>query len=166
MEGMNDCLVKPFREDQLFRKIISNVNKDSLPARTLPKRKFPQRKAPAGKSKALYDLSLLMRDDPGNAAFLKRMLSIFIETIPASVDSMQEHFANEEWDLVSTLAHKIKPTLDGTGIISLRDTIRNIEGFREKKRTPSQLREDIATLRSTIDEVVRSFKGEMERIQT
>lgn len=165
-EGMNDCLVKPFREEQLFRKILSNINKDNLSARSLPKRKFPQRKTPVGKSKALYDLSLLMRDDPGNAVFLKRMLSIFIETIPASVDSMEEHFMNEEWEMVSTLAHKIKPTLDGTGIVSLRDTIRNIEGYLDKKRTPSQLGEDIATLRMTIDQVVRSFQKEIERIQS
>jgi signal transduction histidine kinase/ActR/RegA family two-component response regulator len=164
-EGMNDCLVKPFREEQLFRKILSNINKDNLPSGTLPKRKFPQRKTPGMKGKSLYDLSLLMRDDPGNDAFLRRMLSIFIETIPASVASMEEFYENGDWDMVSSLAHKIKPTLDGTGITSVREIIRNIESFSEKKRSPVQLGEDISTLRKIIDEVVRSFEKEIERIQ-
>ena len=165
-EGMNDCLVKPFREEQLFRKILANIHKDNLPSGTLSKRKFPQRKTPGVKGKSLYDLSLLMRDDPGNDAFLQRMLSIFIETIPASVASMEEFHENGDWDMVSSLAHKIKPTLDGTGIISVRETIRNIESFSEKKRSPAQLGEDISTLRKIIDEVVRSFAKEIERIQS
>jgi CheY-like chemotaxis protein len=165
-EGMNDCLVKPFREDQLFRKILSNVNRDSLLSRTFPKRRFPQRKSPSAKTKSLYDLSLLMRDDPGNEVFLRRMLSIFIETIPAAVTSMEDYFQAGDWEMVSTLAHKIKPTLDGTGIVSTRDMIRNIESFREKKRTTDQLGEDIKALKKIIDEVVRSFKKEVDRIQT
>lgn len=165
MEGMNDCLVKPFKEEQLFRKIQSNVKRSGIASRTLPKRKFPQRHNPEPEKVALYDLIPLMRDDPGNSQFMKRMLSIFIETIPASIDSMEEHFINEEWDSVSAIAHKIKPTLEGTGIFSARELIRNIELFREKKRNPVLVAEDISSLKALITEVIISFRQEIDRLQ-
>lgn len=61
---------------------------------------------------------------------MQKMLEIFIETIPESVNRMNEHFKQSEMDAVATLAHKIKPTIDGVGISSLYQTIRNVEKYR------------------------------------
>jgi HPt (histidine-containing phosphotransfer) domain-containing protein len=109
----------------------------------------------------LYDLNLLKRDARENTEFIRRMLSIFIDTIPPIVRKMNEHFVKGEMDAVCTLAHKIKPTLDGAGIFSLREVIRNIENYREKKRTRDQLEKDLDQLKKIIESVIEGFHAEI-----
>ena len=160
-EGMNDWVVKPFKEEALYRKIAQHISGKSLSPETMKRRKFPQRKSPVVVQDKLYDLSGLRRDDPSNPAFLRKMLTIFIETIPGIVDTMQLHFEKGEMEAVSTLAHKIKPTLDGAGIHVLKEVIRNIEGYRDKRRNSDQLKSDLDQLKQVISEVTEEFRKEI-----
>ena len=93
------------------------------------------------------------------------MLQIFMDTIPPIVEKMQEHFEKGEMDAVSTLAHKIKPTIDGTGISSLHETIRNMENYREKKRSGEQMANDLKRLREVITAVNSAFMKEIKSIE-
>jgi PAS domain S-box-containing protein len=162
-EGMNDFLVKPFKEESLYKKIAIHIlGKDKINS-TL-KRKFPTRKRPIPISVRLYNLSLLREDARDNPEFIKRMLNIFIETIPPIIEKMHEHYENNEMDAISTLAHKIKPTLDGAGIFSLKESIRNIESYRDKKRTPEQLKVDIDLLQKVISIVTSEFVKELKNL--
>jgi PAS domain S-box-containing protein len=162
-EGMNDFLVKPFKEESLYKKIAIHIlGKDKINS-TL-KRKFPTRKRPIPIGVRLYNLSLLRDDARDNPEFIKRMLNIFIETIPPIIEKMHEHYENNEMDAISTLAHKIKPTLDGAGIISLKESIRNIESYRDKKRTPEQLKVDIDLLQKVISIVTSEFVKELKNL--
>ncbi|CAN5445735.1 hypothetical protein BH11BAC2_BH11BAC2_01380 [soil metagenome] len=164
-EGLNDCLIKPFKEDTLFRKIALHIKGKERLASTIHQPRFPQRKRPVSSKEKLYDLSLLKRDARDNPQFMMRMLSLFIESIPPIIEKMQDHFAKGEMDAISTLAHKIKPTLDGAGIFSLKETIRNIENYRDKKRTRDQLKTDILNLEDVILIVIQSFRKEMEQLE-
>jgi len=161
-EGMNDYLIKPFKEDALLKKIQSHVKVENLSHAHTSKTKFPSRKRPVLSNDQLYNLSLLKSDARDNPVFLKRMLTLFIDTIPPIVNKMDQHFEKGEMDSISSLAHKIKPTLDGAGIFSLKATIRNIENYRDKKRTKSELQKDLQDLRLSIALVVKSFQKEIE----
>jgi CheY-like chemotaxis protein len=160
-EGMNDWLLKPFRDEALYRKIVRHLEFREGVSDRVSNRKFPLRRKPLAEQGRLFDLSLLKKDTPDNPAFIRRMLGIFIDTIPPIVERMKYHFERGEMDEVSELAHKIKPTLDGAGIISLRDTIRNLELHREKRRSPDQIREDMNQLCTVIEKVVEEFRKEM-----
>jgi hypothetical protein len=56
--------------------------------------------------------------------------------------------------------------LDGVAIHSLKDVIRNIEGYRDKKRTSEQLREDLDVLQRVITEVVKMFEVEIDSLDS
>jgi hypothetical protein len=160
-DGMDDYLVKPYKEEALFKKIIAHLkSKDNIPE-TFSTPRFPARKRPVLLENQLYDLNLLKRDARENTDFIRRMLAIFIDTIPPIVRKMDEHFVKGEMDAVCTLAHKIKPTLDGAGIFSLREVIRNIENYREKKRTRDQLEKDLDQLKKIIESVIEGFHAEI-----
>ncbi len=160
--GMTDLLIKPYKEATLFSKIASHItNSDPALMNALNRPRFPARKKPTTPQINLYDLSFLENDSRNNPAFMQRMLTIFIETIPPIIAQMKNHFEKNEIDSICTLAHKIKPTLDGAGIISLRETIRNIEGYRDKKRTRDQLTNDIQRLEEVLEKVVISFREEI-----
>ena len=161
-EGMNDYLIKPFKEDALLKKIQSHIKVENLIHANTSKTKFPSRKRPVLSNDQLYNLSLLKSDARDNPVFLKRMLTLFIETIPPIVNKMDQHFEKGEMDSISSLAHQIKPTLDGAGIFSLKATIRNIENYRDKKRTKSDLQKDLQDLRISIALVVKCFQKEID----
>jgi PAS domain S-box-containing protein len=163
-EGMNDCVIKPFKEETLFRRIIMQLEGEERFKIAFKQKRFPLRKKPVPSGVQLYDLDLLRKDTRNNPAFIIKMLTIFIDTIPAIVERMREHYAKGEMDAISTLAHKIKPTLDGTGISSLHDTIRNIENYREKKRTSEQMAADLDRLEEVIGVVTREFHVEIEKL--
>ena len=128
--------------------------------------RFPTRRKPVSNSECLYDLSLLRSNVQNNEAFIKRMLDIFIDTIPPLIDQMHDHFERNEIDSICSIAHKIKPTLDGAGIISLHDVIRNIENFREKKRTRDKLGFDLNKLKEVIGQVIKEFREKRNQMST
>jgi PAS domain S-box-containing protein len=164
-EGMTDLLVKPYKEITLFSKISTHIKSgDPSLISALQRPRFPARKKPSQQQDTLYDLSLLQNDSKNNPAFIQRMLTIFIESIPPIIEQMKYHFEKNEIDSICSLAHKIKPTLDGAGIISLRETIRNIEGYRDKRRTRNQLTADIQRLEEVLKKVVKSFGAEIEKL--
>ncbi|MEP7262928.1 MAG: ATP-binding protein [Bacteroidota bacterium] len=163
-EGMTDLLVKPYKEVTLFSKIATHIkNGDPSLISALQRPRFPARKKPSTQQVTLYDLSLLQNDSKNNPAFIQRMLTIFIESIPPIIEQMKYHLLKNEIDSICSLAHKLKPTLDGAGIISLRETIRNIEGYRDKKRTRDQLTADIQRLDEVLKKVVISFRDEISK---
>ncbi len=158
-EGMSDLLIKPYKEETLFTKIAAQIKLTNPSLITsLQRPRFPTRRKPVSNNESLYDLSLLRNNVRNNEEFIKRMLDIFIDTIPPLIAQMLDHFNRNEIDSICSIAHKIKPTLDGAGIISLRETIRNIENFREKKRTRDQLGLDLNKLNEVIGKVIEEFQ--------
>ncbi|MFN6091243.1 MAG: PAS domain S-box protein [Bacteroidota bacterium] len=162
--GMNDVIVKPFKDDLLYKKIVTlcSGNVDLI---KVVKRKYPARKKPEAESSKLYNLSFLEKEIGPNSEFMQRMLEIFIETIPDAVNRMNGYFVSGDMDAVATLAHKIKPTIDSAGITSLYQTIRDVEKYRESKRTSTQLKNDLIKIETTINAVVYDFKIEIESIK-
>jgi hypothetical protein len=164
-EGMNDCLIKPFKEETLFRRIIILLEGDERFKMAFQQKRFPVRKKPVPSGLQLYNLDLLRKDAPNNKDFIKKMLQIFIDTIPTIIERMNEHYEKGEMDAISTLAHKIKPTIDGTGISSLHETIRNMENYRERKRTSEQMAADLNRLREVISAVTLEFHTEIGKLK-
>ncbi|MBK7964720.1 MAG: response regulator [Bacteroidetes bacterium] len=164
--GMNDWVVKPFKEETLYRKMARHLRGNDLLSETMKKRKFPTRKKPVVfYDDLLYDLSALKNDQPSNRLFLIKMLTIFVDTIPVSVEKMFHHFEKNELEEVSKKAHKIKPSIDSAGIVLLRECIRNIEEYKEKKRNLAQMKSDLTLLRKVIAEVVEGFNKEIEKLR-
>ncbi|MFN0188951.1 MAG: PAS domain-containing protein, partial [Bacteroidia bacterium] len=164
--GMNDWVVKPFKEETLYRKLAMHIRGKDWLSESMKKRKFPVRKKPnVLANELLYDLSSLKSDHPSNKAFLIKMLSLFIETIPVSVENMILFFEKNQLDQVSKVAHKIKPSIEGAGILVLKECIRNVEDFSEKKRSPVQLKADLALIQKVIGEVVVAFDMEIKKLK-
>lgn len=164
-EGMNDCLVKPFKEETLFRRILLQLEGEERFKMGFPRKRYPVRKQPTPSGDQLFNLNLLRNDSPNNAQFILKMLQIFLDTIPPIIEKMSEHFDKGEMDAISSLAHKIKPTLDGTGISSLHETIRNMENYREKKRTREQMLSDLTRVKEVIGLVTGEFRKKIENLK-
>jgi len=76
---------------------------------------------------SLYDLTMVRAVSGGDEGFIKKMVLLFVETVPPSVTDLKLAVEKEEWEQVGKLAHKLKSTVDSMGIVSLRDDIRSLE---------------------------------------
>ncbi len=94
--GMNDCLAKPFEEQDLYHKLTA--------LRALPSLVRP------------YDLTKLRAMARGREAFVGKIIRSFLTNTPATLAQLQEAAAAGQWSRVAELTHHIKPNLVALGI--------------------------------------------------
>lgn len=116
--GMNDFLSKPFEEEELIQMLCHWLESGSIESKSNKQ---------ALQTKRLYDLSSLNRISQGNTAFLKKMVTLFNEQVPKSVQEMKDALQQKDFTKLRSIAHKIKPAIDNMGIAALHQVIRDIE---------------------------------------
>jgi PAS domain S-box-containing protein len=157
--GMNDYLAKPFDEERLFRVISRNLAKHPRPVEAggesdLTIKNNTRMSAVPAK---LYDLSMVQSVSGGDEGFIKKMVALFIETVPQNVNDLKKALQEENWDQVGKTAHKLKSTVDSMGIKSIRQEIRAVEANSKQK----QSLEEIPALVATIDAVIGDCIGQL-----
>ena len=160
--GMSDFLPKPFEEAQLFQVISRNLMKNGCKSgesdqndqkiHTLTLR---------GKPDKLYDLSMVRSVSGGDDEFIKKMVLLFIETVPQNVDELNKALKNENWDQVSKMAHKLKSTIDSMGIISLKTDIRTVEANAKQKESLQLLPSLASKIEMVINDCIKQLNEEI-----
>lgn len=117
--GMNDYLVKPYREDDLYSKIglFKNWNMNVEDTAVLSK-KIP-----------LYSLAQLQEIAKDDESFIDNMLRMFINVASEGIIQFKENLANNDIESIRKLAHKIKPNVQILEITTLSDKILLLEKF-------------------------------------
>lgn len=128
--GMNDYLAKPFTPEDLYRKLFKEL-------KIVPQKKNiilePVEKVSKVKKKKLYDLNYLKKVSDNNVEFIKEMVQTFVNSIPEVLQELEEGLAAKDWDRISRLAHKVKPTFTLIGLDDLKVSIVFIEVNAGKK---------------------------------
>ena len=75
----------------------------------------------------LYDLTMVESIGGGDPAFVRKMVQLFIDTMPKNVDEINAALQSKDWEQVGKLAHKMKATIDSMAIVSLQEDIRTLE---------------------------------------
>jgi len=163
--GMSDYLAKPFDEARLFRVISRNLSRLQTPV-----------EAPApiaahthnnntsnmipGNSR-LYDLSMVQSVSGGDENFIKKMVALFIETVPQNMQDLKNALNEENWDQVGKTAHKLKSTIDSMGIKSIRQEIRTVEANARQKEGLDVVPGLVATVDNVIKECIGQLQAEV-----
>lgn len=156
--GMNDYLSKPFTEPNLFQIIAHNLTNVT----TNYYAPMPEMPEPAVQpTVTLYNLAMVNNISGGDDGFVKRMLQLFLDTIPPSLAEMQQETTRQNWEQVGKLAHKMKSTIDSMGIVSLKETIRFIENNGKKgtdsDSIPDKVNEVDAVMQQCMEQVRNDF---------
>ncbi len=77
----------------------------------------------------LYNLSKL--EAMNDQSFTDKMVDLFLTNIPLDLDKMEKAINEEDYDLVTSIAHKIKPSAAYVCVDSLFDDVKNIEAWEE-----------------------------------
>jgi CheY-like chemotaxis protein len=148
--GMNDFVLKPFREEKLIEVICDLIESQSIDHSI--EIKSPLRSNP------LYSLENLQ--SIGGVAFVKRMTDVFVALSLKSISEMKKAYRLGDFVELGKLAHKIKPSLDNLAIHSLTDIIRDVEknavNYGKSERLEGLLEEIEQVLNKVVDELKES----------
>lgn len=159
--GMNDYLTKPFKEKELFDVLERVVSKSNIfgsrfiaTETTTP----TSNNLAVNPENNLYDLTLVNELASGNEDFIKSLIQIFLDTIPATSKELLAEVQNENWVQAGKLAHKLKSTIDTMLIVSLKEDIRAIE---MSGKTLTNL-EQVPALAQKTDEIITQVTAQLK----
>ncbi|MBO9566596.1 MAG: response regulator [Niastella sp.] len=157
--GMNDYLPKPFNEPNLFSIIAHNLTDMITTTTTTVKAPLQETILPAADPPVkLYNLTMIYGIAGGDENFVRRMLKLFLDTMPDTLVEIQQNTAMQNWTLVSKLAHKMKSTIDSMGITSLKDIIRQIEQNGKKGEQTELLTAQVSLVETVMRECIAQVK--------
>jgi PAS domain S-box-containing protein len=151
--GMNDYITKPYEEEKLIGTIykILHPNQRNFVFEARP-RTAVEKKIPT--EKKLYDLSKLKKLTGNNDDYYKRMIHIFIESSKQAIEELTTAMATNDLNTIHRTAHRIKPSLDHLGIVSLHQVIRSVETRSKTGENSALLAQEIHEVKSTLQEVL------------
>lgn len=113
---------------------------------------------PEGK---LYDLSMIKEISHGNNDFVKKMMLLFIETMPPAIAELKQHLSTSNWSDLGAIAHKIKPSIDTVGIQLLKEDIRTIEKNAKELSNLSDIPVLLEKFEIVLNKVMSDLQSEM-----
>jgi HPt (histidine-containing phosphotransfer) domain-containing protein len=78
-------------------------------------------------SDKLYNLDFVNSMAGGNQDFINQLLTLFVDSVPESIDLINKHYANNDLDNLAKEAHKLKSTINTVQIPSFIEKIKEIE---------------------------------------
>jgi len=154
--GMNDYITKPYEEE----KLISTINKILHPKQNGVAFNAPAKieNKSSAVEKKLYDLSKLRKLTGNNDDYYKRMIHIFIDSSKQAIEELTKASDAKDLDTIYRTAHRIKPSLDHLGIVSLHHVIRSVEIRAKAGENSALLMQEIAEIKTTLQNVLSDLQ--------
>ncbi|MEI6584902.1 MAG: PAS domain S-box protein [Sediminibacterium sp.] len=164
--GMNDYITKPFTEEKLYTVISRFLQPSDKPI-------FQKKNdiildnsteiLPFTNSLdevLLYDLTMVEEIGKDNPSFLPKMVFLFLDQVSEDLMNMNHATVEQDWMTVSRLAHRMKPSIEGMGIISLRESIKTVENNTKKIDTivPSQIIDLVTEITVVLEKVFAQLR--------
>jgi PAS domain S-box-containing protein len=157
--GMNDCVTKPYTEEFLYERIVSNLKLTGMaPAGNFGSivAKEPEINIELMENTGkLYDLTMIETISKNNQDFVNKMISMFCDITVQDVDKLKAAATSGDWETVGQLAHKLKSTVGNMGVEPLKDVLRNLE--LRNHDNPNAL---VAELDETLKKVIVQLKAD------
>jgi CheY-like chemotaxis protein len=152
--GMNDCIAKPFEEEDLIKLILKWVGKDLQPACVTG-----GEKPLYGGEKPLYSLEKLYYTGRGDPDFVQRMIQLFIVQIPAGIREIKTAYVAGNFSGVEATAHRMEPILNNFCISVLKEEIGEMQFLAGKRRPSPRLEELIGNMDIITTQIVEDLKN-------
>ncbi|WP_185156259.1 PAS domain S-box protein, partial [Fulvivirga kasyanovii] len=149
--GMDDYITKPFEEKD-FLQTIAKFSKVKANGRT----------SESKEAQTLYDLSKLKKMSRGKDGFVSKMISIFIDLVPPTINGILEAHQKQDLITIQKIAHRMKPSIDNMGIYAIKEEIRTLENITSETITTRQLKQLISKVTNTLKNAASQMKQEVQ----
>ncbi len=150
--GMNDCITKPFTQEDLFQVLTKYLG------RKLTIKNRALTKSSKTNDTTVVDLSYLKKVSNNNGQFIKEIVTSFLESMPHSVEDINEQLANRNWEKLAKVVHKIKPTITLMGIHHLKDKIVQLEQESKNGQNEVIIRELAEEVSQFLSRAIKTLK--------
>ncbi|HJV20711.1 MAG TPA: ATP-binding protein [Sediminibacterium sp.] len=161
--GMNGYISKPFKELVLLNTMMSALNGAEFAHATVSL----QQEVPATPTvtpathtytrQKMYDEKLVSEMGKGKIEFIHKMVQLFLKTMPADIEQLYQSAREKDWPMVGKTAHRMKSAIDGMGIGTLKQPIRNLE-------TNAKQENDVAIIPEQVKEIGDYMQRVMEQL--
>lgn len=160
--GINDFLSKPFKEEDLFKKIVNltdlensgYVHKDT----NQPNSKAEMK----NESNNLFSLEELRQLSNGDEKFVEEMINIFIKTTTEGMNAIEKALGEKDYSTIAEYTHKLSPPCRHMGADELYTRFKTIEDEVRKNEVPSGLEDLVKKAREQTDKVIGGLKKELK----
>jgi len=149
--GMDDYITKPFEEFDLIETISRYTHKQD----------YEIIDAVEENSEKLYSLINLHNISRGNPEFIKKMIIIFIDQVQEVIPSAEAALSCDEFLILSQLIHKIKPSIEGMGISSIIEEIKNLEKVSKEGSDKEKIKDLFTQIKNTLLIVTEQLQHEI-----
>jgi PAS domain S-box-containing protein len=150
--GINDFLIKPFKEIHLFNKMCELLNIKKQPG-PKPKEEIILKEEISPKPYNLNELKKMT----GNTSAMVKLINTFIENTENTIQQFQQNLIEKNWELIGEAAHKILPSLKHLEVYSLVNDIVEIKTKTiiepDFKQVPEKLAQTIIKMENLIDQL-------------
>ena len=148
--GMNDYLIKPYKESELLDKIAMYSEIRIINNQTVN----------TAKNEFLYDLTQLNELSKNDAIFINSMLNAFVNLGNETMLQFEESIEKIDLDKIHKIAHKIKPSVENLQIQLVIDKIKQLEVYKfDDKHSVSDLQTLVRDVNLTLKRVVLSIES-------
>lgn len=145
--GMNDYLIKPYKEEELYSKIEQILRKPVVAS--VIQKELSESKVMQSDSQ-LYSLKQLNVISNNDKTFITAMIGMFRELAHITSIQMVEALEANDIDKIKKLAHKIKPSLENLEVNILYNEIRMLESYNEATGCPENLQKIVSFVTQTL----------------
>lgn len=154
--GMNDYLPKPFTPEDLYQKLFEDL-------KLIPQK--PAKPKPIRLQKTSFDLSYLRSVSGNNESFVKEMVETFVQSIPQSLQDLEEAMNESDLPKLARITHQIKPSLSLLGLNSLRDAAVSLEDqFKTNTSLNNELHHQLEDFINSCSKALQSLTEELTHL--
>jgi response regulator RpfG family c-di-GMP phosphodiesterase len=151
--GMNDFLVKPFEEEELIQVIAKWLGINNIFDHPVNKKEIENTNAP------LFSIESLVSISRGKKEFITKMLTIFVKEVALSLNSIREAEKNSDIQKIRSVAHRIKPSLNNMGVVSVKNEILKLEFLGDSAEDLNYLPQIINKVEFVLNEVIKQVNA-------
>lgn len=159
--GINDYLLKPFKEAHLFNKIASALKIEVQGhAETNGQQKNNTKNPKNNSAQPLYNLDEILQFTGERNESLLEVLESFVNNTNNSLLMMDSGLKSRNWDKVSMLAHKMLPSFQHLKVTSAIATLKKLEGLNSHSNS-SEITPLVQKVDGIAKVVIKALKKEI-----
>jgi HPt (histidine-containing phosphotransfer) domain-containing protein len=109
----------------------------------------------------LYNLNLVKKLSHNNLEVINKLIHVFIEQAPSSVNDIKSAYYSRKYSVVTALAHKIKPTYGYFSVLATEKDLEMIEKLSTLESPSAEIEEMINRVEDATSKVVAEMKSDL-----
>ena len=147
--GMNDYVTKPFEEAVLLEAIVKH---------TRSKNGNPSLDNEMNPNQPLYNLNVLRDSSRSSDEFVLKMVGIFVEQTKETIQKIDAALESNNFLEISRLIHKIRPSVDNMGILSIQSDMKALEKIAKETQNKGQITAIYTLVKKTLQLVISQLQ--------